>query len=49
MLESSAACVLWLAILGHPNDYNAFEGIVMALYFRCGYAGTILILSGVMI
>ena len=37
MLESCAACVLWLAILGHPNDYNAFEGI-MALYFRCGYA-----------
>ena len=38
MLESCAACVLWLAVLGHPNDYNAFEGIIMALYFRCGCA-----------
>jgi hypothetical protein len=38
LLESSAACVLWLAIPGHPNDYNAFEGIIMALYFRCDCA-----------
>jgi hypothetical protein len=38
MLESCVACVLWLAVHGHPNDYNAFEGIIMALYFRCGYA-----------
>jgi hypothetical protein len=37
MLESCAAGVFWLAILGHPNDYNAFKGIIMALYFRCGY------------
>ena len=29
--------MFWLAIRGHPNHYNAFEGIVMALYFRCGY------------
>jgi hypothetical protein len=38
MLESCVACVLWLAVRGHPNDYNAFEGIIKALYFRCGYA-----------
>ena len=49
MLESCAACVLWLAILGHPNDYNAFEGIIMALYFRCGYAVDRINMSGVII
>jgi hypothetical protein len=32
-LESCAACVLWLAIHGHPNHYNAFESIIVALYF----------------
>ena len=30
--------MLWLAILGHPNDYNAFEGVIMALYSRYDYA-----------
>jgi hypothetical protein len=49
MLESCAACVLWLAILGHPNDYNAVEGIIMALYFRCGYAVDRINMSGVII
>jgi hypothetical protein len=46
MLESCAACVLWLAIQGHPNHYNAFEGIIMALYSDAAMPSTLL-LSGV--
>ena len=30
--------MLWLAIPGHPNDYNAFEGVIVALYSRYDYA-----------
>ncbi len=26
--------MLWVATLGHPNDYNAVEGVIVALYSR---------------
>jgi hypothetical protein len=40
-LESCAACVLCMAILGHPNHYNAFEGIILALYSDAAMPSTV--------